>query len=632
MKKLLLSAGAFALAISAGAQTYFSDDFSSGNLNNWTLTDSDGDGEEWYIANFNDGVQDEHATSASWTSGSGPLTPDNWMVAGPFDLSTATTVSMTWKVYAQDQSWADEYYSAYAGTSSSPATLASSPVSFSETVGTSAAYMDRSLDLSSLAGQSAVYIAFRHHNCTDWFRINIDDVVVKEVQPDDAAVSALSIAPIVVAGNVNITGTVTNEGSNTINSFDLSWDDGSGPYTQTITQTIAPGGTYNFTHGTQLAAAVGNQYNIDVCVTLAGDGNNTNDCMSTSVGVVSSVPTKRTVGEEKTGTWCGWCPRGAVALAGMESTPEFIGVAVHNGDPMVVSSYDGNIDTYVPGGYPGGGVDRVEVGDPSNFSTMHAARVNEVAPANVSVSAVQNGSNMEVTVTANWVMTASGVNYRLGAIITEDDVIGTGASWNQVNYYDGGGSGNLIDPVSGFAWHTAGDPVSPADFGGYDHVARALGNNQIMGDAGSVPASITDGTSTSYTYTIPVGSNWELGKCHFIGILVDASTGEILNAASTSNYTSNNSGINEAEMNSSLSIYPNPVNDIANIKVTIEEAADVQIEVINALGQVVYSTATNNLPAGEYFYKVDVADFAAGIYTVRSTVNGVSQTSKLSVQ
>ena len=231
------------------------------------------------------------------------------MVAGPFDLTSATAVELKWKVYAQDQSWPGDYYSVYAATSNNISTLGASSTNFSEATVASGTYDDKSLDLSSFAGQSGVYIAFRHHNCTDFFRVNIDDVMVKEVLADDASISALSVAPIVVAGNVDITGTVKNEGTNTINSFDVSWDDGTGPYNQTFTQTIAPGATYNFTHSTQLNASVGTSYTIDVCVALTGDMYSGNDCMSTDVNVVSSVPNKVTLGEERTGTWCGWCRR-----------------------------------------------------------------------------------------------------------------------------------------------------------------------------------------------------------------------------------------------------------------------------------------------------------------------------------
>jgi len=43
MKKLLLPITALLLSTGINAQTYFSEDFSSGNLNDWTLTNADGD-------------------------------------------------------------------------------------------------------------------------------------------------------------------------------------------------------------------------------------------------------------------------------------------------------------------------------------------------------------------------------------------------------------------------------------------------------------------------------------------------------------------------------------------------------------------------------------------------------------
>jgi hypothetical protein len=74
-----------------------------------------------------------------------------------------------------------------------------------------------------------------------------------------------------------------------------------------------------------------------------------NNTLSANATTLTSIPEKFTVGEEKTGSWCGWCPRGAVALAQMETTPNFIGIAVHNADPMTISSYDGGIGTYIAG-------------------------------------------------------------------------------------------------------------------------------------------------------------------------------------------------------------------------------------------------------------------------------------------
>lgn len=637
MKKVLLSAAAVALTLSAGAQTYFSEDFSGGTLGQFSSIDNDSDGNEWAVADVSGNINstDNSAISNSWTSGSGPLTPDNILVTtNAIDLTGASgTITLTWKAgnVETTNNWWEENYDVIVSTGNTVGNITGATPVFNEVLPSGGAMLDRSVDVSAYAGQM-VYLSFRHYNCTDENFLIIDDVEMKTLLADDIAVTALTIAPIVQAGNINITGEVTNEGANAISSFDLTYDAGAGLVSETINQSIPSGGTYNFTHGTPLAVSVGTAYNINVCAVLTGDGDNSNDCMSTGVGVVSSIPNKYTLGEEKTGTWCGWCPRGAVAMAGMEATPEFIGVAVHNGDPMVVSSYDGNIGTYVPGGYPGAGVDRMLDGDPTDFSTMHAARVTEIAPASISVSAVENGSNIEVTVTANWVMTANGVNYRLGAICTENDVMGSGNGWSQVNYYDGGGAGNLIDPVTGFAWHTGGDPVPPADFGGYDHVARALGENQIMGAAGTVGANITDGGSDSYTYTFPSSTFDDINKAQFIGILVNADNGEVLNAGKTDLGGGSGASIEENAMIADLSIFPNPTSDFTNIVVEIAEAGDLQIDIINTLGQVVYTNLQNNMSAGAYIYNVDATAFASGIYTVRATVNGVVNTTKLSIK
>ena len=202
---------------------------------------------------------------------------------------------------------------------------------------------------------------------------------------------------------------------------------------------------------------------------------------------MTEVPQKYVVGEERTGTWCGWCPRGAVALEDMESEEFFIGIAVHNGDPMTITAYDSGINAYIPPSFPGGAVDRVIEGDPGSFSSMYATRSSHIPPASIDVSYAVVGSNIEVTVTANFVGNLTG-DYRLAAVITEDDVTGTASGYNQANYYSGGGAGAMG------GYESLSDPVPAADMH-YDHVARALGDNQILGTPGSLPASIAAGTS-----------------------------------------------------------------------------------------------------------------------------------------
>ena len=105
------------------------------------------------------------------------------------------------------------------------------------------------------------------------------------------------------------------------------------------------------------------------------------------------------------------------------STPtNFIGIAVHNGDGMTVSAYDGNIGTYISGGYPGGGVDRVASGNPASFLSMYNARKNHIAPASVSASGIYDANTITVDITADFVGSLSG-DYRLAAVLIEDSAV-----------------------------------------------------------------------------------------------------------------------------------------------------------------------------------------------------------------
>ncbi len=168
----------------------FTHDFTDPNalIACWVQMDSDGDGNGWYSVDYDqdeDGTPDGNpcAASASYVNNVGALTPDNWLISIPVDLtaySTSDNVQLTWKARGIDASWADENYTVYAATGNTPADFTASAVSFNEIVGQNGGagvYVDRTLDISSLAGQN-IYIAFRHHNSTDQYVLNIDDVAI----------------------------------------------------------------------------------------------------------------------------------------------------------------------------------------------------------------------------------------------------------------------------------------------------------------------------------------------------------------------------------------------------------------------------------------------------------------------
>ncbi|MCB0402955.1 MAG: T9SS type A sorting domain-containing protein [Flavobacteriales bacterium] len=462
--------------------------------------------------------------------------------------------------------------------------------------------------------------------------------------PNDAQMDAVNMSQYAAAGNLTISGTIRNTGLNTITSVDIVWDAGSGANSQTFPVNISANGTYNFTHGTQLAVTAGTTYNVCTYVVLTGDGNSLNDTLCMNITGLSTIPAKKVVGEEKTGTWCGWCPRGAVGLAWMESQTDFIGIAVHNNDPMVVSAYDGNIGTYIPGGYPGGGVDRVAEGDPnySSFLAMHNARKTAVVPCEVkNIVAVYNSTSGKISVSADseWYGSIPG-NYRMSCVIVEDNVLSSAQS----NYYgagQAGGPGGTYDnggPMAfpsgvnnSFDFYGASSSVSASSFLGYDHVARSLSSNNILGDASSLPAGTVTAGTHPYTFAdvnTSVVTDWTAS--HAVVMIINADNGEILNA-DIAPLTNANSTADLEAAQFNLKVYPNPTEGQTTVHFNLPSQAAVAVDVYNTVGSLVHTQGVQSMGAGQHNLTFDGSDLPAGMYFVNITIDGQVFTQKLSL-
>lgn len=159
----------------------FNDTESWGSCN--TFFDSDGDNNYWFYTDYNDdadGVQNNYsAGSQSWSSTAGVLTPDNWLIIGPIDLTNVSDATMTWRARGLDPNWCGENYTVYVGTENTVENLTNSSITFNETTSNDACgvWADRSLDISAASG-SLIYIGFRHHAVSDMNQLNIDDLGV----------------------------------------------------------------------------------------------------------------------------------------------------------------------------------------------------------------------------------------------------------------------------------------------------------------------------------------------------------------------------------------------------------------------------------------------------------------------
>ena len=146
---------------------------------------------------------------------------------------------------------------------------------------------------------------------------------------------------------------------------------------------------------------------------------------------------------------------------------------------------------------------------------MHNQRKNAIVPGEVYASATYDANTIYANISAKFAATFTS-NYRLAAVLIGDSIPGAG----QANYYSGGGSGTLIMPntgsMPGLNFSTAGSTVSPFY---HDHVALALGNNQINGMPGSLPSSINANDSLTYSYNFNRSSSWDINKVHIVGML-----------------------------------------------------------------------------------------------------------------
>ena len=80
-----------------------------------------------------------------------------------------------------------------------------------------------------------------------------------------------------------------------------------------------------------------------------------------------------------------------------------------------------------------------------------------------------------------------------------------------------------------------------------------------------------------------------------------------------------------------LSVYPNPSRDIFNVSFTSVDKQDLEVRVINVVGEVVY---TENLEqfVGEYTKQVDLATYTKGVYFLEITTNNGVVNKKLILQ
>lgn len=262
-----------------------------------------------------------------------------------------------------------------------------------------------------------------------------------------------------------------------------------------------------------------------------------------TVKMISFVPVKRPVMEEFTGTWCGYCPRGWVAMKLMnESYPDrFIAVSYHNADVMQIHSGSSS-DPYpvAVNGFPYANLDRVHGTDPylgdtgvdMGIESVWKARCGVETPVDISAEAsLSDDDVISATATVAFAEDIADAPYRMAYMVTADGLAGEEDVWLQSNYFSGDTSyGPQMDMFA-----QAGSEIMLT----YDDVLVA--NSEYTGVEGSLPASVSDGQEVTHSYRFALGdmvSNYgnkvslvqDKNRLNVIALVVNYVTGEIENA------------------------------------------------------------------------------------------------------
>ena len=145
----------------------------------WSTEDGDGDGYDWYVGSIYSYPAHSGTSSlisASYISGVGALSPDNWLytpaITIPADVDHPT---LSWWARGTYSPYEKEHYAVSISTDSQNWLTAYEGESTD-------AYVQHTVDLSDYAGRT-IYVAFQHYAVTDMYYLFIDDIEVYHLTP-----------------------------------------------------------------------------------------------------------------------------------------------------------------------------------------------------------------------------------------------------------------------------------------------------------------------------------------------------------------------------------------------------------------------------------------------------------------
>ncbi len=562
MKKQLLALAASALMAAQGSVwaqnvVYYSQDFQV-DTKPAELTYYDGDGNEladglvgtglecgtWHIIRMNAGDPNKLMGSASTFTTPGKA--NDWMVTPQIKIY-GTGAKLSWKAMAASNIKRDGYKVYVSTKGYAMEDFETEPI-FSIDAEVGGTLQSHEVSLDKYAGQT-IYIAFVNDSY-DKYVLCVDDIVVSGPEATDAQdrASFEVTTPLMTdTGKVQMSVNVKNLKTPTLDAVKVCYRVNDQVFSQDFTGlNLNQGQTAALTVEQTVDVPLNTTCTYDIWVEVDGD-----PALSVrdSIRGTYFVSNRRTLIEEGTGTWCGNCPGGALALEYMEKNypDKVVSIAVHNDDPMEIAAYN---DFCQYPAFPMMLVDRKYLGLPAeldedyNYSFLVPGSGVEyffqlaqrfIAEAELSGTATLTDANknrLEIKVESRFINDCKSSGYDIALILLEDSVTAPdGSMYPQSNYYASTkytfvGKKDTIYNSGG--WGELPGTVRMK----FDHVARAAYNGSFngYGNNSQLPATIEGGKvyTSQFTWDIPEGTVNHMENCSVVALMTDA-TGYIVN-------------------------------------------------------------------------------------------------------
>lgn len=527
MKNSVLFALFFAGSLFAKAQSpYISCDFSEGIPNDFILLDVDRQtpsadmkelgfevGIPWLPFVDTDG--NKAVVSTSWYAA--PGRSDDRLITKPFRVDSSEA-AVSWRAKAHDASYPDGY-SVYVMDADCDygASLEAFTPAF-HTDGEDADWSVRSFSLAPWLDKNVRLIFV--NDSYDCSRLYLDDIFAGVKSRFTLSVETPSI--IDKAGLVTVSGKISTPLQLSLKGFKVGLAVPGKPDVVLDYPDVAvePGHDLEFSFTDALKVAYNSCSDYEVWAEY--DGNRY------SVAKQISAFRHRILVEESSGTWCAWCVRGIVAMDQMQELypDNFAGVVVHSGtDVMKVDDYEAKIDELNPGGLPKCIINRRKDlrCDPLNLAKYMTGLVAQNPEMGFDLSAsVGNDKTSRLDVDLYFGRNLPTCNYRLGFILTEDDVYHPDdRKYSQSNAYSGG------DMAMG-GYEDKGRTV-PADEMHYKDVARGF-IGDFNGFENVLPTEIKAFTPYHFTHTFTLPDNIDnIENLRLTAVLIDED-GSVVNS------------------------------------------------------------------------------------------------------